>query len=59
MVSQCKQWLLTVLDCVDYTIGNCRLNEMIGAILPSEIIEQARKACEDEIEDYNDSNPAS
>ncbi len=34
--------LTVVLDCVDYTAGNCRVNEMVGAVLPKEIIEQAR-----------------
>ena len=53
MASQCKQWLLVILDCVDYTRGSCRLNEMIGAVLPSEIIEQARQACKDEIDDHH------
>lgn len=36
--------LLLVLDCVDYTHGNCRMNEMVAAVLPKEIIERARKA---------------
>ena len=36
--------LLLVLDCVDYTRGNCRMNEMVAAVLPKEIIERARKA---------------
>lgn len=35
-----------VLDCVDYTapIPNCKQTEMIGAVLPKEILERARKA---------------
>jgi len=37
-----------VLDQVDYMAGQCRPNEMIGAILPTEIIELARKTIEDE-----------
>lgn len=43
-----KQWLGVVLDCVDYTRGNCSLNEMIAAVLPREIIEQSRTALEKE-----------
>ena len=39
-----RQWLLVVLDCADYTAGNCRVNEMVGAVLPKEVIEQAREA---------------
>ena len=37
-------WLHVVLDCADYTAGNCRVNEMVGAVLPKEVIEQARAA---------------
>lgn len=33
-----------ILDQVDYLAGNCRVNEMIGAILPKEIISIARAA---------------
>jgi len=39
-----RLWLQVVLDCVDYTAGNCRANEMVGAVLPAEIIEQAKNA---------------
>lgn len=35
-----------ILDSVDYTVGNCRVNEMIGAILPKKIIVLAHKAIE-------------
>ena len=47
MMSECeqlRQWLNVILDCADYTAGNCRVNEMVGAVLPKEIIEQARAA---------------
>ena len=27
-----------ILDAVDYTRGACRLNELIGAVLPAEVI---------------------
>ncbi len=36
--------LLTVLDQVDYTAGACRVNEMVGAVLPNEVITLAREA---------------
>ena len=41
---QFKSILLVILDCVDYTAGNCRVNEMVGAVLPREVIERARQA---------------
>ena len=34
--------LRTVLDQVDYTTGNCRMNDMVAAVLPREIIRIAR-----------------
>ena len=36
--------LKVVLDNVDYMAGNCRLNEMVGAALPKEVIALAREA---------------
>lgn len=36
------QWLGVILDHVDYTSGACRLNEMVGAVLPEEVIQQSR-----------------
>jgi hypothetical protein len=39
-----REALLTILDCVDYTAGNCRVNELVGAVLPEEIIALARQA---------------
>jgi hypothetical protein len=44
----CRTALLTVLDQVDYTAGACRPNEMVGAVLPKEVITLARKAIADE-----------
>ncbi len=44
----CRTALLTVLDQVDYTNGACRMNEMVGAVLPKEVIALARKAIADE-----------
>jgi hypothetical protein len=34
--------LLTVLDQVDYVRQNCSVTEMVGAVLPKEVIELAR-----------------
>ena len=33
-----------ILDCVDYTSGNCRPNEPVGGVLPKEIIERSKEA---------------
>ena len=43
----CRTALATVLDQVDYTAGNCRPNEMVGAVLPKEVIVLARQAIAD------------
>ena len=43
----CRTALLTVLDQVDYTTGACRPNEMVGAVLPKEVILLARIAIAD------------
>lgn len=45
----CRIALQTVLDQVDYTNGACRFTEMVGAVLPKEVIVLARKAIADEI----------
>lgn len=39
-----REALLTILDNIDYTAGKCRPNEMIAAILPTEIITLAKDA---------------
>lgn len=36
--------LQVLLDAIDYTSGNCRVNEMVGAVLPKELIEKAKAA---------------
>lgn len=36
--------LLLVLDQVDYTRGACSLTEMVGACLPTQVIDRARAA---------------
>lgn len=38
------QWLSVILDCVDYTAGACTATEMVGAVLPRDVIEQAKTA---------------
>ena len=35
--------LLVILDQVDYTAGNCEVTEMVGAVLPRQIIARARE----------------
>ena len=38
--------LRLLLDNIDYDAGNCRVNELIGAVLPIEILRRAKKAIE-------------
>lgn len=42
----CRTALLTLLDQVDYTAGNCRPNEMVGAVLSKEVIALCRQAAQ-------------
>jgi hypothetical protein len=35
--------LALLLDQVDYTAGNCALTEMVGAVLPAEVIGLCRR----------------
>jgi len=44
----CKEALRVLLGQVDYTAGACRLVEMVGAVLPKEVIVLARAAIEAE-----------
>jgi len=44
-----KTELNLILDCIDYTAGACKPIEMVGAVLPLQIIEQAKKALESNI----------
>jgi hypothetical protein len=46
----CRTALLTLLDQVDYTAGNCRPNEMVGAVLPVEIIRMCRQAAQQRVQ---------
>jgi len=36
--------LRLILDQVDYTVGNCRVNEMVGGVLDPLIIKAAKEA---------------
>lgn len=42
----CRTALLTLLDSMDYTVGNCRPNEMVGAVVPAEMIRMCRQAAQ-------------
>jgi hypothetical protein len=46
----CAEALRTLLDQVDYTADppNCRMNELVGAVLPREVITLCRNALEAE-----------
>lgn len=44
----CREALQTVLDCVDYTNGACRPNELVGACLPMDVIAIAKKAIQED-----------
>jgi len=44
----CKEALQLILDCVDYTTNACRLDDMVGAVLSSSVIELARGAIKSE-----------
>ena len=39
-----RRALLLLLDNIDYEVGNCRVNEMIGAVLPREVLRIAKRA---------------
>ena len=39
-----REALLLILNQVDYTAGACRVNEMVGAVLPVDILRQAKQA---------------
>ena len=43
-----REALQVVLDQVDYTAGNCCVNEMVGAVLSRGVISLARKAIEED-----------
>jgi len=39
-----RAMLVLVLGCVDYTQGACAPNELVSAVLPSDLIESAHRA---------------
>ena len=43
-IQKLRDVLNLVLDQADYTVGNCRVNEQVGAVLPANVIARARKA---------------
>jgi len=45
----CRAALLLVLGQVDYLNGDCSFTEMVGAVLPKDVIVMARKAIADEV----------
>lgn len=45
----CRTALLTLLDQVDYTTGNCRPNEMVGAVLDKRVIQLCREAAQKQL----------
>ncbi|MGH7166777.1 MAG: hypothetical protein ACREIS_14755 [Nitrospiraceae bacterium] len=42
METRLAQWLAVLLDQLDYTSGACAPTEMVAAVLPREVIAQAR-----------------
>ena len=46
----CRTALLTILDQVDYTSGACGVTEMVGAVLPKEVITLCRQAVEQSVQ---------
>lgn len=45
-VLDARTMLLTLLDAVDYERGACRINELVGAVLPQVVLRRARAAAE-------------
>jgi len=41
-----REALLLLLDQVDYTAGNCQMNEPVGGVLPQEVIKLCRNAAQ-------------
>lgn len=42
-LQQTKAMLRVVLDCIDYTQGNCKVNSMVGAEIAPDILKKARE----------------
>ena len=47
MIENLRMVLGELLDNCDYTAGNCRSNEMVGAVIPAATLQRARKAAND------------
>ena len=47
----CKEALQLILDQVDYTNNACGPTEMVGAVLPTEVIARAREAIKAETDE--------
>lgn len=43
-IEKLKSVILLLLDHVDYTRNACGLTELVGAVLPVDVIDQARSA---------------
>jgi len=46
-ISHLRRALQVVLDQVDYTRDACAITEMVGAVLPREVLDQAHKVLEE------------
>lgn len=38
-----REAIKVLLDCIDFTVGNCSLNSMVGAVLPIPVIQKVKK----------------
>ena len=52
-----RESLILVLDHVDYTARRCRMNEMVGAVLPQEVIALAKQALREGTDDSEEKRP--
>lgn len=43
-IDKLRSALRLILDQTDYEVGNCRVNEMVGAVLPKEVLRIAKEA---------------
>lgn len=43
-IDRLKHMILSILYCVDYTDGACAVTEMVGAVLPKDLIENAKES---------------
>lgn len=54
-MQNCYEALQLILNDIDYTAGNCRVNEAVGAVLSDEALAIAKKA----VADYREVNSPS